>query len=345
MSRENRADATPERILQTGMGFQHAKLLFSAVKLELFSELGSGALSAAEIQRRLELHERSLHDFLDALVALGFLHREGFGDDARYRNAPDTDRFLDRNKPEYLGGLLEMANDRLYPFWGTLEEALQTGRPQNEIKHEGVDLFDKLYADPARLEQFMAAMAGIQMEAFRALAESFDFSQYETLCDIGGASGTLAIEVARAQPHMRCITADLPLVQPIARRTIQRAGLEDRVEARHLDFWEEAFPACDVITMGNILHDWNHEEKRTLLAKAADALTGAGALIVVENIIDDERREAAFGLLMSLNMLIETPGGFNFSGADFDGWAREAGFRRTEVLPLAGPSSAAIAYK
>lgn len=345
MDAADSTNATPDRILQTGMGFWPAKVLLAAVKLDLFTRLSKGPLSASEIKERLALQDRGLYDFLDALVALGFLEREGLKEGARYRNATDAAQFLDRDKPTYVGGLLSMANDRLYPFWGDLEEALRTGEPQNEAKHGGGDLFDQLYDDPDRLAQFLSGMAGVQMGAFMALAERFDFSNYKTLCDVGGASGVLSILVAQRHEHLRCITADLPVVEPIARRRIEEAGLQDRVEARSLDFWEEDFPAADVITMGNILHDWGLEEKKILIRKAHQTLTDGGALVVIENIIDDERRENVFGLLMSLNMLIETRGGFDFTSADFDAWAREAGFTRTEILSLAGPTSAAIAYR
>lgn len=336
---------SPEHIIQVGTGFWPAKALLSATRLGLFGLLASGPASARQIRSALGLQDRGLYDLLDALTALGFLERTGSGPQATYRNAPEADRFLDPAKPGYIGGFLTMVNDRLYPFWSSLEEALRTGEPQNEIRHEGVDLFDKLYTDPDRLEQFVDAMAAVQAGAFQALAESFDFSPYTTVCDVGGASGALSIQLARHYGHLRCITLDLPAVEPVARRRIQAAGLEQRVEARSLDFWREPIPGADVITMGNILHDWGLRDKKRLIAGARAALAEGGALIVIENLIDDERRENLFGLLMSLNMLIETREGFDYTGAEFRDWALEAGFRDTEVRPLAGPASAAIAYR
>ncbi len=178
-----------------------------------------------------------------------------------------------------------------------------------------------------------------------ALAEKFDFSKYETLCDVGGATGQLSIIVANRHPHMRCTTFDLPVVEPIARRTIEAAGLSDRVKASGGDFFTEPLPKADVITMGLILHDWNLERKMHLIKAAYDALPDGGAFIAIENLIDDARRENAFGLLMSLNMIIELGDGFDFTGADFAGWCREVGFKETSVIPLAGPASAGIAYK
>jgi hypothetical protein len=336
---------TPARILEIGMAFWSSKTLLSAVELGLFTLLADGPLTGAEIERRLGLHPRATFDFLDALVAIGMLEREGDGPDSLYVNSAETAAFLDRNSPTYVGGILEMANARLYPFWADLSEALRTGKPQNEIKHSGKPMFDELYADPARLEQFMNAMSGVSMANFEAFADKFDFSPYRSMADIGGATGQLSCIVAKRHPHLACASYDLPVVQPIARRRIAAAGLEGRVEARPIDFLKEDFPSADLITMGMILHDWNLEQKQMLIAKAYAALPEGGAFVAIENVIDDARRSNAFGLLMSLNMLIEFGDAFDFTGADFSRWCLAAGFKRCEILPLAGPASAAIAYK
>jgi predicted O-methyltransferase YrrM len=302
-------------------------------------------MTGAEIARSLALHPRAVPDFPDALVALGFLDRTGEGHDATYRNTPETALFLDRNSEHYIGGILEMANARLFGFWADLTDALRTGAPQNETKHSGEPLFAKLYEAPERLEQFMNAMSGVSAGNFRMFTEKFDFSRYKTLCDIGGATGQLSCMVAAAHPHIRCTSFDLPNVVPIAQRRIAAAGLEDRVTAIGADFFTDPLPEAEVITMGMILHDWNPEKKKLLIRKAFDALPEGGAFVVIEALIDDARRQNAFGLLMSLNMLIEFGEAFDYTGADFASWCREAGFRRFEVIPLAGPSSAAVAYK
>jgi SAM-dependent methyltransferase len=293
----------------------------------------------------LGLGSRATYDFLDGLVAMHLLERDGAGAEGRYANTVDTATFLDADKPTYIGGILEMANARLYPFWGGLTDALRTGEPQNEVKHTGKSMFAELYAEPERLEQFMRAMAGISAGNFHALAQKFDFGPYQTVCDVGGATGQLSIILAQHHPHLRCTSFDLPVVEPIARRTIAGAKLTDRVETAAGDFLAEPLPKADVITMGMILHDWNLDHKMHLIRQAYDALPEGGVFIAVENIIDDDRRANVFGLMMSLNMLIEFGDAFDFSGADFRGWCEAVGFRSVEVLPLAGPASAAIARK
>jgi hypothetical protein len=335
----------PAKIMQIGMGFWPSKVLLAAVDFDLFTLLSGHPKDAHEIKEALGLHDRSLYDFLDTLTAFGFLHREGLLETARYSNAPDVEVFLVQGKPTYIGGMLNMANHRLYKFWGSLEEGLKTGEPQNEAKDNPESFFETLYADHDRLEEFLKAMGSIQMANFMALSKKFDFSGYSTLCDMGGAGGFLSILVAGNNPNMTCTTFDLPAVEPIANKNIISQGLQDRVEVRSGDFFKDQFPSADVITMGNILHDWNEEEKLFLMKKANDSLNNGGAFIAIENVIDDDRKENSFGLMMSLNMLIETPGGFDYTFKQFNDWSVETGYRRTEILQLAGPASALIAYK
>jgi len=335
----------PSRIMQVGMGFFASKALLSAVELGLFTELAKQPMTGAEIATTLGLSARAVPDFPDSLVALKFLERAGEGSDAHYSNTPESAMFLDRQSPGYIGGILEMANARLYRFWADLTEALKTGAPQNEIKNSGEPMFATLYETPERLEQFMNAMSGVSAANFRAFSEKFDFSNYNTLCDVGGATGQLSCMVAEANPHMSCVSFDLPQVVPIATRKIEQARLSDRVVAVGGDFFVDPLPKADVITMGMILHDWNLQKKKVLIRKAHDALPEGGAFVVIEALIDDARRDNAFGLLMSLNMLIEFGDAFDYSGSDFTSWCREAGFRDFEIIPLTGPSSAAVAYK
>jgi hypothetical protein len=339
---------TPQNIMQIGTSFWTSKVLLTAVKFELFTLLAAKkSMSGSEIKKALSFNcsDRHTYDFLDVLTGLNILQRQGVLDNARYSNSLDADIFLDKNKPSYMGGILEMANDRLFRFWADLDEALLTGKPQNELKHSGKSMFEELYSDPARLKQFMNAMSGASTGNFIALANKFDFSRYKTLCDIGGAAGILSIQVAKHNKHMTCTSFDLPPVEPIARETIASNGVSDRVKTGVIDFFTDEFPKADVITMGMILHDWDLKDKKMLIKKAYNALPEGGAFIAVEALIDNDRKRNLFGLSMSLNMLVEFGVAFDFTGADFESWAKEAGFKKVEILPLAGPSSAAIAIK
>jgi len=332
---------TPEKVLQTGLAFWPAKTLLSAIEMGVFTELARGPEGFDALSGRLGLHPRSARDFLDTLVALGFLERNG----DRYSNTPETDLFLDRHKPSYIGGILEMANHRLYPFWGHLTEALRTGQPQNEVKGGGPGLFETLYADPARLKEFLAAMTGISHGANMTIARQFPWKDYGSFVDVGTAQGDLAVQIARANPHLEGMGFDLPEVAPIFEEYAQVNGLADRLRFVPGSFFEHDLPKADVVTMGHILHDWDLPTKKMLIRRAYDALPSGGAFIVYESIIDDERKANAFGLMMSLNMLIETPGGFDYTGADCAGWMTEAGFSSTRVEHLVGPDSMVIGVK
>jgi SAM-dependent methyltransferase len=325
--------ANPERILQAGLGFWASRALLSAVEMELFTELAGKSEDLEILQGRLGLHPRSARDFLAALVALGFLKRSG----GKYSNSEDADFFLDKGKASYIGGILEMAGHRLYGFWNDLTTALRTGEQQNEAKGGGESPFVALYADPLRLKQFLASMTGVSRGANQVIAQKAPWRSYRTFADLGTAQGDLAVHIALANPHLTGIGFDLAVVGPIFEEYVKQSALDGRVRFMAGDFFEDPLPKVDVITMGHILHDWNLDEKKALIAKVYHALDPGGALVVYDSIIDDDRSANAFGLLMSLNMLIETPGGFDYTGADCIGWMKEAGFREAHVEHLTGP--------
>ncbi len=329
-----------DRIVELQFQFAASKAFLSAVELGVFTALSEGPLDYETLRGRLGLHPRAARDFFDTLVALGVLERDG----ERYANTEETGFYLVRGKPDYAGGLAEMVNARLYGHWGALTEALRTGTPQNEIAG-AKNTFDALYSDPRRLKLFLSAMTGGSLPVAKAMASKFPWRDYRTLIDVGTAQGALPVQIALAHPHLACGGFDLPPVGPIFEQYVASFGLEQRVRFYPGDFMKGSLPNADVLVMGHILHDWNLEEKKMLLRKAYEALPGGGALIVYEHLIDDERRRNLGGLLMSLNMLIETPGGFDFTGADCIRWMREAGFSQTRVEHLSGPQSMVVAIK
>jgi O-methyltransferase domain/Dimerisation domain len=332
---------TPENLLRLGVGFWGSKTFLSAVELKVFTELAKGDADWESLSRKIGLHHRGARDFLDALVALEVLDRT----DGKYRNTPETEMFLDQGKPSYIGGLFEMANARLYPFWGSLTEALRTGQQQNEAKGSSADMFEALYSDREKLCGFLSAMSGVSAGAAHAIAAKFAWKDYASFVDVGTAQGIVPVTLARAHAHLSGTGFDLPQVKPIFEDFVVQNGLSERVKFRAGDFFRDKLPKADVIIMGHILHDWDLAQKRLLLDRAHEALQRGGALIVYDAIIDDERRHNAFGLLMSLNMLIETKGGFDYTGADCCTWMREVGFSQARVEHLVGPDSMVIGIK
>lgn len=328
------------KIMELGLGFWASKTLLSAIELGVFTELAKGPADSAALSKRLRLHGRSAHDFFDALVALGMLHR----DNGLYFNTAETDWFLDRTKPSYIGGILEMANNRLYESWGGLTKSLKSGKPQNDSA-KGKELFETLYADQARLKEFLSAMTGISMEIANQIAVKFPWQKFKSFADVGTAQGCLAVRVALAHPHLKGIGYDLVACKPIFDEYVASFELSGRLRFEKGDFFKDTLPQTDVIVMGHILHDWDLKEKKMLIEKAHRALPKGGAFLIYEALIDDERNKNAFGLLMSLNMLVETPGGFDYTGADCQKWLREAGFRETSVHHLVGPDSMVVGIK
>ncbi|MEU1429047.1 methyltransferase [Nocardia sp. NPDC005746] len=326
-----------ERILRIGMGFWESRTLLSAVELGVFTVLGHRQLTAEQLRRELGLHPRSARDFFDALVAMEMLRRT----DGRYANTADTATYLDSTGSEYIGGFLEMAAARLYPFWGHLTEGLRTGLPQNEAR-EGRD-FTELYQDPERLYDFQRAMTGLSLPGAHVIAEVFPWQRWKTVADIGTAQGALLRTVLETNPHLHGIGYDLAPVEPIFTEYI--APVADRSSFRAGDFFAEELPEADVLVFGHILHDWDLDTKRMLLEKAYRALPEGGAILIYESLIDDDRRTNLPGLLMSLNMLIETPGGFDYTATDLRGWLADAGFHDPQTEHLAGPESMVWAVK
>ena len=335
----------PSHIMQTATAFWASKVLLTAVEFDLFTVLGDKAMTAKQLGDQLGIHPRGTYDFFDSLVASGFIEREGDGPNGKYKNSLNTAAFLNKHSPMYIGGMPEMLNARLFGFWNNLGEALKTAQPQNEIKHNGKPMFEELYADNVRLGQFLDAMTGFQAANFQLLSEQFHFQNHKTVTDIGGALALLSRIIAKQHKHLTFNSFDLPPVAPLAQQYIDKEELSDRINAIAGDFFVDNFPKADVITMGNILHDWNLEKKKILIKKAYDALPEGGALIAIENLIDDARRENLFGMLMSLNMLIEFGDAFDYTGKNFRDWCSEVGFKHFEIINLAGPTCAAIAYK
>jgi SAM-dependent methyltransferase len=331
----------PSAIMQLGFGFFASRTLLAAVELGLFTELARAPLTADQLRARLGLHARAARDFFDSLVALGMLTRD---DEGRYANTPDSDFFLDRAKSSYLGGIFEMMSQRLYGFWAALPNALRTGEHQNEAK-QGVDLFDELYANPARLDAFLAAMTALSLPIAQVLAQKFPWGNYASVLDVGTAQGAVPVTLARLHPHLKAGGLDLPAVRPSFEKFVAKHWLTDRVKFHAGDFFRDTLPPADVIVMGHILHDWDLTTKRCLIASAFDALPKDGALIVYDMMIDDDRRENVMGLMMSLNMLIETPGGFDYTGADSRSWLSHAGFREVRTEHLIGPHSMTVGIK
>ena len=329
----------PDRILELGSAFKAAKTLLSAVELGVFTALAGGPRCSEALRAEIGIAERGARDFFDALVALALLER----DDRGFSNTPATDFYLDRGKSSYIGADLDHLNTRAFPLWSGLTAALRTGTPQSATT--GDSFYQPLYADRAALDAFAEGMTGGSLLAAQALAVRFPWRDYTTLMDIGTAQGCLPVHIAQTHRHLTGGGFDLPALQPIFDSYVGRHRLADRLRFWAGDFFKDPFPSSDVIVLGRVLHNWDVATRKMLLGKAYQALSVRGAVIVYERLIDDERRVSISGLLASLAMVIATPGGSNFSGADCVGWMREAGLRDMRVESLANDMSMVVGLK
>ena len=334
-----RTNVKPDRIFELGYAFRGARALMSAVELGVFTALAQSPRECDTLRRQLGLDNRGAQDFFDALVALGLLQRD---DNGRYTNSPEADLYLDRDKTSYIGGFVENLNAREYGMWGSLAQALRTGKPQTGF--EAKAHYEALYSDPKRLDFFVRGMTGWTLPVAKAIAAKFPWRDYKSVIDIGTAQGGLPVEIAQAHAHIKGGGFDLPPLKHKFDRYVADHDLAERLHFHAGDFFADPLPAADVLVMGRVLHNWDLVTKRMLLGKAHDALQGGGALIVYEWLIDDERRQPS-GLLSSLNMLIMTAGGFDFTPTDCIGWMQEAGFRDMYVERLVAGQSMVVAKK
>jgi O-methyltransferase domain/Dimerisation domain len=320
--------ASCDRIVGLAYAFRAAKTLLSAVELDIFTVLAAAPLDTQALRQRLGIHERGARDFFDALVALGLLTRD---EHCRYANAPDADLYLDRRKQSCVGGLLENLNAREYAVWNALTAALRSGEPQTGFGAS--QHFETLYTDPKRLDLFVKGMTGATLPVAQALAQKFPWNAYNSVIDIGTAQGCLPVQVAVAHGHITGGGFDLPHVGPLFDEYVAANGLSARLQFYPGDFFQGPLPSADVPVMGRVLHNWDLSTKQLLLAKVHAALPSHGVLIVYERFIDDARLTGTAGLLSSLNMLMMTAGGFDFTVADCLAWMQAAGFHDMDSLP------------
>ncbi len=335
-------------LIAHAFGFAPAKVIAVACHFDLFSLLSHKALTGEEIQQQLKLHPRGTYDFLDCLVAMNLLEREGNGTQGIYKNSDTATLFLCKSSSYYVGNVIQQLFDnRLYQSWYNLEEALLTGMPQSELKHidNSENLFDLLYSETEKLEHFINAMSGISALTAVMLAEKHDFNQYACVCDVGGAGAKMSTTLAQHYTKPKFISFDLPEVAPIAEKEIKKANLEQRVHIINGSFFTDPLPKADALIMSHILHDWDLEKKKMLLQKSYDALPDNGTLIVIETFIDNERRSNLAGLLMSLNMLIELGDAFGYTPQNLEDWCRPIGFKSFETLALTADKYAVFVRK
>lgn len=329
---------SPQPVTELMWAHWKTKTMLSAVELGVFTHLAEQPLPAGELADLLGLHPRPVPDFLDALVALGLLERT----DGVYANTPEAAEYLNaKNTASYLGDsfLTQCAG-----LADDLTAVLRTGEAARAAR-DGRDFYSHTYASADSVRAFQRDMTALSIGSARAIADTFPWSRYHTLVDVGCAEGALPGWLLRRHPHLSAIGFDLPPAREGFEHYTAHLGVADRADFWPGDFFRDPLPWGDVIVLGHILHNWGEEEKLLLLRKAHAALPPGGAVLVYETLIDDERRSNAIGLILSLIMHAEVPGGFDYTGAQCQEWMRQAGFHSTHVQHLDGPESMVVGIK
>ncbi|MGX1852372.1 acetylserotonin O-methyltransferase [Streptomyces sp. NBC_01456] len=316
--------STPAGILRLANAFCDAKALLSAVELDLFTTLRDDARTPQEIGAALGLHGRGLRDWLQLLVGLDLLERDG----DRYRNAPGARHYLVRGEPLYIGGFLERSNRNLYPAWGRLTEALRTGKPQ-----AGGDFFTMI-EDPRLLGQFVNMMDALTHVLAPQLLAAYDgWDRHATVLDVGGCRGNMAARIVAAHPHLTGRVFDLPQMAPLFDEKMAELGMTGKVTFHPGDFFTQELPEADLVVIGHALHDWSAEQRRLLVHKAFRSVRPGGELLVYDRMLDEDPRHVE-NLVISLDMLLVTDGGSEYTVAELRDHATSAGFASVTDRPL-----------
>jgi hypothetical protein len=330
-------------IKRLGNAFCHAKLLHTANEIELFARLdGYGEATASQIAQGAGLHERGARQFLDALVALGLLHRSSTGDAARYALTEPARQHLVPARPGYLGGFLNRASHVLYPAWGNLTEALRTGQPQ--VPSAGDGEFERMLSHPKQQATYLRMMDSISTPLAPLLAEAVDWPAFRHLVDVGGARGNLAARLVHAHPHLSATVFDLPVMADAHAQHMATMSPPPPVGFAGGDFFVDPLPRGDILVLGHVLHNWSPEERQLLVKRAFEAVEPGGTLLVYDAMLDDEATDLA-RLVVSLTMLLVTRGGSEYPASACEQWLRSAGFTDVVRRPLGNTDTVVVGRK
>lgn len=334
---------TPVPLMELSTAFWAFKTLSTAVDMDIFTRLATTPMTTAELAHWFRIEERPAEMLLTGCAGLGLLTKHN----GRYHNSPLAEKFLVRGGHYYFGGFVTMLNRRLYSGWDKLSEAITTNRPTTWDPDKQKSLFEG--SDPGMMQTFWQAMHSLSTFTARSLGEAVDFRPFRKLLDVGGGSGAFDIELCQRYSNLSATVYDLPFVAEIAAERIAEAGLTDRIATHPGDFFaDSSYPGGhDVILLSMIMHDWSEQEDRAILEKCYEALPSGGAVVISELLVNDNKTGPAPAALMSLNMLVETVGGRNYTAAEYRSWLEDIGYRDVRVTSFDAPGAngAVIGYK
>ena len=327
---------TAQPLLQMAADFYRWRTVLFAIELDLFTVLGAAPATENEVRERFGLDERGTGHFLDALVAVDLLTRTG----DRYTTTALSAEFMDSGKASYLGRFLNLADDR----WARVGDGLRTGEPQNGTRNVS-SMFTEQHRDLAAWRAYYGGMDALNGPSGVALAHAFDWSSVKRVTDIGGARGNLSANLVKEHPHLQATVFDLPPVREVFTEHITELGLTDQVKFRGGDFFNDPLPESDVVVFGHVLHDWGVPERKVLARKAFEAVAPGGYALVYDTMINSDRPDNANPLVVSINMMLCTPGGSEYTPEEGARWFTDAGFATVTWTPLINDDTLLIARR
>lgn len=305
--------------LEIARQFMVSRIVLTSCEIGIMDTLIHEKMDAIEIAKRHRIHGKGANRLLDAMVAIGLLHKENGLYEPTETGAP-----LAKTHPETVFPMIMHMNDLWYT-WSNLTEAVTFGsNPKRITVHEKT---------PESVSAFIGAMHVAGKKLSRKIAQSIDFSSYSKLLDIGGGSGTYTISFLTVYPEMKACLFDLPFVTPLAEDRINQAGLEDRVEIVQGNYNQDALPeGCDLALLSAIIHQNGPDENLALFERICDALLSNGALLIRDQIMEPDRTAPASGAIFALNMLVNTEKGDTYTFQEIEGQLRTAGFDQIERI-------------
>lgn len=299
------APPNPEPVLDLIEAFRRSQTMFTAVDLGLFTRLGQGPKSLAELQAETAAHPDALERLLDSCVCLGLLEKSA----GRYANTPVAAAYLDHASDRALTGYIEYSQRALWPIWAKLGDAVKEGTHRWEQVFQGKGgLFSHYYRTEEDKRRFQMGMHAFGLISSPQCVRAFDLAGFRHLVDLGGATGHLALAACQAYPTLRATVVDLEEVLALTREIRAQSSVADRVQITAGDFFTDPLPPADLYALGRILHDWSREKIDRLLARIYAALPSGGGLLVAEKLLNEDGLGPRWALMQSLNMLVVTEG-------------------------------------
>lgn len=338
---EDLTPADPAVVLDLMEAFRRSKTMFAAVSLGVFDALEAGPRTLPDLADKLSAQPEALGRLLDACVCLQLLGREG----ESFVNTAAANAFLCQSSPRRLTGYINFSNTVMWQLWSHLEDAIREGshRWQQTYGWDG-PIFGSFFKTEESLHEFLMGMNGYGLISSPQVVSAFDLSRYQTLVDLGGATGHLAMAACQRYPQLKALVFDLPEAMPLARKMIASSNVADRVDAVAGDFFVDPLPEGDLYALGRILHDWSEEKILRLLQRIYDRLPTGGALLVAEKLIADDRSGPRWALMQSLNMLTCTEGKER-TLAEYEVLLKSVGFGRVLGCRTNSPIDGVLAIK